>query len=1669
MAENINANYTQATVGLNTDNGVLNIHPGMLTYALNANVQNFDGNSITYQNDQANVGCVTFPAGYHVIGIKNIPQISTVMYWLTNPTTGHSQIGVTVNHSCTYTAILDDTIAGSDLLGFNVLYPILGIEVKTTNCSTQVYWTDKFTPRSFIDLDNLPWKEMLVGTTSTPLVGQISREKMLIQPHFSIPEIDVVKVDIGGILKEGTYQFAVQYADVLGNGYTSFYSVTNPVRIFLDHKISNAFDDVTNKSITLKINRLDTTGLYDYFNLAVIKTINNVHTVQLVGTFNILRNSFDYNYTGNEAGQANIKLTMADIFQKQEYYDLAGDVTQADNTIIWADLVKEEDIAMQKVCNQLADHIFWETWRVPYTQSESYSNGANCANFQSFMRDEVYPLELVTFNKNGRILTRNHLPGRNPLPYDLDYISVANHDTDSSVSEDVCTPPSIAPQRWQVYNTGVVLNTSPSYDPADSCYKGPYQYGLMGYHQSTRTYPNNPHIWGALAGQPIRHHRFPDSLITHIHDENPFPVGSENYNNFDHAIYPIGIKIDVDAFRNAIIASTDLTQAQKDQIAGFRILRGDRTNNKSVIAKGMMYNCGYYEKEGSKYYYPNYPYNDVNPDQFISSVPVDDKSGAHENDRLNAFQKNRFTFHSPDTHFFRPSGIQNSFVKLETAEYGNCKAHFVQVKENAGEKIKTKKDLEIALAAAILSMIGIEGSFSVTTGAAAGLTTTVSPVFNPNNFFPTFNNMLDIIDKLIPYYNYGWQYNSVGYYGNYKPIPNNGDKIRGIVFGGYLVSGLQGTFGDDHSVNNTNRESSVYLGLKDDVPFPFQNVTVPADDSRVTAGAVGLCGSSNIFYRNISAYYGSIKRYLPDQWGEIFSYNVVDTGYATKLYDENNIPVSMTETIFGGDVFINRFGLKRKHSFFLKSTVNKPDGTDIDYNQDAASHTNTGNVGYPIWYYSTMNNVLTIDNTAINNAVNLFMTSFQGAGILLTIVTGGLFAIATAANLMVTLINQGLLKSLGLKITNLECYDADNLFERGQAYLYAYGIPYYFVESEVNVDMRQAINSQDGNFFPQVGTDIPDDWLQETNVSIRYDNTYVYNKTYSKQNKEQYYATLRADWSPDKPCFVNFPNRAIWSDKASLEETKNNWLMYKPGNTHDFPKTFGKLMAIDKANDRAVLVRYENKSQLYNATVTLATSTVAASIGTGDLFTGTPPLDLSETDTGSAGTQHKFFLKTEQGYIWVDAKRGQVLLLNGNQPVDLSERAMDKLFSEILPFKILESFPECKIDNNYQGIGLHGVYDNLYKRVIITKLDYEPIKEGIKYDPETNTFYREVSEEITREAVLTDELTTPTTSTFEVATDGGTLVSPFPSMTCCPDGYVYGAWPVNPKIQTCYQASNPQSTTDPIACDFPEPTPPPTPVEISSTLVGRIPISLNDEEYFCNRSWTLSYSFVTNTWISWHSFLPNFYVAHENYFQSGLNSDVSSLWNHNIVFTDFNKYYDVLYPYILEYPFVYKYNDEILQNVKDYCTVLKYSNQHEWTEPKEMLYFNKAIIANGQQCTGLLNLIPKSSVSLYQYIRYPILNTNSKDIILDKRDHFYNFNQFWNIVKDPSVDIWKDSCGTQFTNRLLHTPNLDYGIRSYTKQPLRGKDCRVRLILDDRHDIKLISKFIVAPSQNSYN
>lgn len=204
------------------------------------------------------------------------------------------------------------------------------------------------------------------------------------------------------------------------------------------------------------------------------------------------------------------------------------------------------------------------------------------------------------------------------------------------------------------------------------------------------------------------------------------------------------------------------------------------------------------------------------------------------------------------------------------------------------------------------------------------------------------------------------------------------------------------------------------------------------------------------------------------------------------------------------------------------------------------------------------------------------------------------------------------------------------------------------------------------------------------------------------------------------------------------------------------------------------------------------------------------------------------------------------------------------------------------------------------------------------------------------------------------------------------------------------------------------------------------------------------------------------------------NTGISCAWTHLKNPTIYNTYYNNVEPYILEYPFAYQFQDEILRNVKDYTKVYKYIPTGDTVLADYSKYelddvwFNKAILYNGQQNSGLLDIVPKPRNNLKAYNSYPQLRSDGKTITVTKNDNFYQYNTFWNVTTAPYVQQFVKDCESLSIDKQLNQDAMDYSTRTRKKETLRAKELKVRHILDNRGDVKLVSQFILAPAQISY-
>lgn len=1162
-------------------------------------------------------------------------------------------------------------------------------------------------------------------------------------------------------------------------------------------------------------------------------------------------------------------------------------------------------------------------------------------------------------------------------------------------------------ERWEVYNTATIEGGN--LDIYDGCEESCYQYGELAYWESTERYPNDPLVWGDLCGEPIRFPKMPDSLVTHIHDNQN---GTLDYSR-NNLVFPIGIKVDHDSVRDAItaaIADDIITAEEASRIVGYRIFRGNRFQNKSVIAKGLLYDVNQYRRkddgeffDNQNIFFANYPFNDLRSNPFVT----DDFRNYEDHNRergadLPFIGSKRYTFHSPDTHFANPT--IGTKLKLETVEYGLAEGYFTKSKNQAKQRFLSNTAYSLAFTGGIVAALmrteekevkeytvkgsiisgmgiasGIFGPFlpyQTGTGAAIIPESTLDTIVNAQRaasinaatevttrtiqgkykdwinpvylavkkpallpFYPLMlanylagflttvieeaNIIIKLIESLTPYRDWTVQHHAIGKYNAYQPIVNNGDKIRSIESSAYVKS--ENAIINEPSTtinqfvgikfNNWNRESSVYLKYSGEELPDAGTSSGFVDMSRYTMedGDVD-CKLDKRTTKPISSYYASIKNYVPDQYGNIFNVQYLSTDSCMFDIDTSN---DDCRTVFGGDTFIDRFALKRKVPYFLADTFGLPSGTDFNF-------ADYPNLGVPRHYY--------------NSTLGLG-SEFDDIG--------DIFSLLTPA---------GIATFLGRPKSIRDCSTNKFFYQNGYIYLYHYGIPYFLVESDVNVSYRHAENLREKAFYP-VQSDL-DFWLQEENVPIREDNTYFYNNAYSKQVSEVPFKVNGPDFIPGEE--EDFSNRIIYASDG-------NWMVYKVNDKIDFPLSKGKITSIEGIENDTVLVRTINSVSVFPSVLRQQVDGQTVQVGNGGIFSN-PPQEFAETTLGYIGSQHKAILHTEFGHVTFDAKRGQgfVISAGGKSLQDITKDGMKNWFKENLPFQVLRDFPnmdEDEVDNAFYGLGLTMSFDKRNSRIFLTKLDYKLKNKNVVYNEETKEF------------MLADTV-----------------------------------------------------------------------------------VRLGDKRYFIDKSWTVSYSFITKSWVSFYSFKPNYYVDFVDFFGSG---QEDGLWLHNITNNSYQVFYGKLYPYIFEPVLKFEARSKALNSITFDTEVRRYDGEYDYVVKKGIPGVNKAVVYNDIYSSGLLNLEKSNKGDLDNIGMYPKRNMSSWDIEVTLDQYKWNFNQFFNLVRDNSeLPLWKYEGNN--AEKTLNNQAFNYKKNDFDLAMLQGQWFKVMLINDKLSNYKIMSKFILA-------
>ena len=862
------------------------------------------------------------------------------------------------------------------------------------------------------------------------------------------------------------------------------------------------------------------------------------------------------------------------------------------------------------------------------------------------------------------------------------------------------------------------------------CEFAPYEEGMFAYNESSQTYPDNNELYNSgntknkltkemlqeaiqnVTGQsdieifegvsltklfqnnfgtqtqfteeskldfrcqPIRHFKFPDNTIA------PYIAPMDNYEGKAPLICPIGVSIDpnvVNIFLDLAVKLGEITQEERDSIVSFKINRGYRGAEKSVLSKGLVSDLIKYTALSDTGYYSNFPFNSLQPKDLILSG----KTGIRH--PYGGLGNNKFTIISPELQVGQD--LLPTEIKFEAYTHGIANRKVDKVDGHgkmvilSDEAISLANTLGKAEATFELAMTATDAAINAAQGMFAGV------VINYGVPIAIAAYAIALGYKTSEALRKSWEYTqkwienfktagsgtnfahvlvSEGDYNNLVPLSTTTTSLlRGINKFKLLKDGnyrmVDGDTGDTFRINNIDRENSGYVYLGNNLTTG--GIQYPGSFSSIDSSNTeqGISSTSSIAGDlKIANLYASLKVYKPEQYGRIHNIVWVDTGdraYLNESYGKQEVASFIT---FGGDVYVSRFNYKKKYNFYLTTGMHQVDFMPLKY----TLYDNVGKNKYFVNY----------DTVAAR---------------------GSSYGVPT-------MVSEYKLKDVGSK---------GKYVDEGMFFHFEYGYHSVILESEINGFTRVALPGIKDNFFPNYADSMK--LSQENTLSIREPERFYYNTVFSLTGISSMGRLLPDDYEKKfYDCINNSPSGIIRSQMDASEKRKvDPWLIYKPNDFHNFKASYGKFITLKSIESQQLLGFFEHKVVLMNKIDEIRERITPETVELGTGIFNTRPIEFHSTDLGYGGTQHAEVISNEFGHFYVDARRGQVFQVesNGNRATEIT-MGLRNWFKEQLPFKILnggiKGLSDLDVDNNFKGIGITLGWDSRFKRLFLTKLDY---------------------------------------------------------------------------------------------------------------------------------------------------------------------------------------------------------------------------------------------------------------------------------------------------------------------------------------------------------------------------
>jgi hypothetical protein len=518
---------------------------------------------------------------------------------------------------------------------------------------------------------------------------------------------------------------------------------------------------------------------------------------------------------------------------------------------------------------------------------------------------------------------------------------------------------------------------------------------------------------------------------------------------------------------------------------------------------------------------------------------------------------------------------------------------------------------------------------------------------------------------------------------------------------------------------------------------------------------------------------------------------------------------------------------------------------------------------------------------------------------------------------------------------------------------------------------------------------------------------YKYNQDYSKLNQDKVYFPLSNDFDFCDNCEGEEQYSIYYSEKANITDIQDNYKIVLAANFKIMPGESGIITNLFVEQDQLFCHTERALWALQTRPQQLDTNESTLFIGTGE-FLSIPPKRLISTKYGYAGSTDKFAtIGTQFGTFFVDNEAGQVFQFSG-QLKEISQTGMEQWFRKYLPMKFTKQYKELtgleylvKHTVDKNAVGFQSVFDPRFKRFILHKKDY------LILDPNKFTIIA--------------------------------LGDP------APDPLTYNLYA---------EIQNPDINPDYIKWYY-----------YDDIGLNWVETDLNNGNYFSNESFTISLSCDIGTWVSFHSYQPNFMFNNRNKFYSYINNQNRELWVHNE--RNYQNYFDVKYDHILEVTLNPEpAQEKIFDSVQYISNVYNYVLADSRFVNIENSTFDRFELSNNNQSSDTRDLVVKVGA-------YDKLGLTTIETMVDRTDNYWRFNRFrdmaYNRTTEPlfSTDwthiiSYYDQYGQGYVDSVINPNSININKPYYEQARFRDKVAYLRLFFNpgEENDYKISTEII---------